>query len=287
VIFVARELPPLLAYGIELDAAGLTLKGGSCVRPDGRKGCSGLVVEGALISVRGLRSTGFLFDGISVRGGATDVSILDCRAYENLDDGIGISSGATNIVVSGCVLERNGFRTKGKGILVFDYAHAILRGNTIRLNRDGVTVSKGGRAELYSNEITDNFDKGLGVSAGELSGVGNTIARNGLDTGDGPSPNADGLRVGIDSTVRLRDTTIIDNGDVGVVVMGFSSVVLRGGRIAGNAGVGVNVRDNAVVELLDVKLVDNGGGEFYLKGEGRLKRSGPASEHDPDLRDSL
>ena len=34
---------------------------------------------------------------------------------ENLDDGIGISGGATNIVVSGCVLERNGFRTKGKG----------------------------------------------------------------------------------------------------------------------------------------------------------------------------
>jgi hypothetical protein len=285
VVFVARELPALVAYGIELDAAGLTLKGGSCVRPDGRKGCSGLVIEGPLIAIHGLSSTGFLFDGISVRGGATDVSIRNCRAFENLDDGIGISSGATNILVSGCVLERNGFRTKGKGVLVFDYAHAILRDNKIRLNRDGVTVSKGGRAELYSNEITDNFDKGLGVSAGEVSGVANVIARNGRGQADGAPPNADGLRVGIDSTVRLRDTTIIDNGDVGVVVMGFSSVVLTGGRIAGNAGVGVNVRDRAVVELHDVELVGNQGGEFYLQGAGQLKRSSGASDRDEELRD--
>lgn len=286
-VYVARELPPLLAYGIEFDAAGLTLKGGSCVRPDGRKGCSGLVIEGPLITVRELRVTGFMFDGISVRAGATDVSIVDCRSYENLDDGVGISGGATNIVVSGCVLERNGFRTKGKGVLVFDYAHAILRGNTIRLNRDGVTVSRGGRAELYSNEISDNFDKGLGVSAGEVSGVGNVIARNGLDKGERSGPNADGLRAGIDSTVRLRDTTIVDNGDVGVVAMGMSSVVLTGGRIADNAGVGINVRDNAEVELRDVDLAVNGGGEFYLQGAGKLKRSGQSPETDDDLAGSL
>ena len=288
-VYVPRELPPLLAYGVELVGNGLMLKGGSCVREDGRKGCSGLVVEGPMIVVRGLRATGFMFDGISVRGGATDVRLVDCHAFDNLDDGIGISGGATKIVVENCKLERNGFRTKGKGILIFDYAHAILRNNIVRFNRDGVTVSRGARAELFSNQIVDNFDKGLGVSSAEADGSGNYIARNGKagsESGE-PAPNADGLRLGIDSTVHLRDTQILDNGDSGVVVLGTSRLTLEGGRIADNRGVGITVGDRAEADLRDVDLGMNGGGRFYLEREGKLRRSGaaPRSDELEDLED--
>jgi hypothetical protein len=289
VVYVPRELPPLLAYGVELVGNGLMLKGGSCVREDGRKGCSGLVIEGPMIVVRDLRATGFMFDGISVRGGATDVRIFDCHAFDNLDDGIGISGGATNIVVENCKLERNGFRTKGKGILIFDYAHAILRNNIVRYNRDGVTVSRGARAELFSNQIVDNYDKGLGVSSAEAGGSGNFIARNGKagsESGES-APNADGLRLGIDSTVHLRDTQILDNGDSGVVVLGTSRLTLEGGRIADNRGVGIVVGDRGEAELRGVDLGLNGGGRFYLEAEGKLRRSGaaPGSGDSEDVDD--
>jgi len=235
-----------------------------------------------MIAVRDLRATGFLFDGISVRGAATDVTIENCRMYDNLDDGIGVSSGATKVLVTRCVLERNGFRTKGKGVLVFDYAHAILRDNTIRLNRDGVTVTRGGRAELYGNRIVDNYDKGLGVTGAEVSGADNLIQGNGVEAERGPAPNADGLRVSADSKVTLRDTDIIGNGDAGVVAMGLSRVELVGGTVSDNAGVGVNVRDSAVVELHGVALDDNRAGPFFLDGAGKLKRSSPGDpDHEP------
>jgi len=279
VVYVFREMPAVTGFGTELDLTGLTLKGGSCRRADGRKGCSGLVIAGPRVRVRGLSATGFLFDGISVRGGALDVRIEECHAHGNQDDGVGISGGATGVVVESCLLENNGFRTKGKGILVFDYSEAVLRDNTVRSNRDGVTVSRGARARLTGNRIVDNFDKGFGVIGAEASGSGNIIARNGLTGPEGKGgPNADGVRVTADSTLELTDTTITDNGDVGLVVTGMSSVSLTGGRIGSNRGGGVNVRDNALVELRGVDVGSNGRGEFSIEGQGRLVRTGSDDE---------
>ena len=48
VVYVFRELPPIKGYGTELDAAGMTLKGGTCRRADGRSGCSGLIIAGPM-----------------------------------------------------------------------------------------------------------------------------------------------------------------------------------------------------------------------------------------------
>ncbi len=283
IVYVFRELPALTAYGVELDAAGLTLKGETCQRADGRKGCSGLVIGGPRIRVRRLEATGFMFDGIAVREGAVDVRIEDCHAYDNLDDGIGISAGATGVVVENCVLERNGFRTKGKGVLIFDYAHAVLRGNTIRHNRDGVTVSRGARAELERNTIVENYDKGLGITGGEAAGVGNAILRNGRNGPDGqPGPNADGVRVTGDGDVRLRETIIEGNGDCGVVAAGLSVVELVGGVIKDNDGVGVHVGDHAAVELRGVELGTNGRGPFRVEGDGKLVRLKGSSGAEPE-----
>src|SRR4029079_3404868 len=123
------------------------------------------VVGGPGIVVRRLRTTGFTFDGIAVRGGdAKKVRIESCESFDNEDDGVGISQGASDVVVDGCTLERNGFRTKGKGILVFEYATAQLRNHTIRDIPDGVTVSHRARANLIHNTLDQNFDKGLGVA---------------------------------------------------------------------------------------------------------------------------
>jgi len=102
IVHVFRQLPTLTAPGVEFDAAGLTLKGGTCLRPDGRHGCDGLVVGGPGIVVRRLRTTGFTFDGIAVRGGdAKKVRIEGCESFDNEDDGVGISQGASDVVVDG------------------------------------------------------------------------------------------------------------------------------------------------------------------------------------------
>jgi parallel beta-helix repeat protein len=276
VVHVFRQLPVLAAPGVEVEADGLTLKGGTCMRADGRRGCDGLVIGGPSIVVRKLRATGFTFDGIAVRGiDAKGVRIEECEAFENEDDGVGVSHGASDVVVERCTLERNGFRTKGKGILVFEYANAELRNNTVRHNRDGVTISRRARARLVGNTIVENFDKGLGVTGAEASGQDNTVARNGVPKDGGePGPNADGIRVTLDSRLTLENTTVTDNGDVGVVVLDSSNVTLEGGRVSGNKGPGLNARDHAVVELRGVDLDGNAGGEFRLDGEAKLVRPG-------------
>lgn len=274
-VTVTAQLPPLKGYGVQLDARGLTLVGGACWRPDGRPGCDGLVVSGPNIVVRGLRAEHFMFDGIAVRGASADhVVIEDCRARENLDDGIGISAKAGKVTVRGCLLEKNGFRTKGKGILVFDEADAELVDNTVRGNRDGVTVSRRARARLLGNRIVENYDKGLGVAGAYVTGRGNRIERNGRPAASGEKPpNGDGLRVTLGSRVLLEQTQIRGNGDAGVVVLDDSTVSLAGAVIEENGGTGVDVRDQGVIELHEVSLARNRGGPFSVAGAGKIVRT--------------
>ncbi len=259
IVEVSRQLPPLVAPDARLEANGLVLKEAeACVRPDGRPGCDGLLVTGPRITVRNLQATKFTFDGIEIRGSqATDVTILGCYCTDNRDDGIGIARGAGPVEIVGGVFERNGFGSKGKGVLVFEDSIATLRGNIIRANRDGVTISDGAHAFLIGNEITDNADKGLGVRGATLSGRRNTISRNGA-----VGPNGDGMRITRNAVVTLYDIVITDSADTGVVVLDESRVLLAGGRVSGNNGWGIAVRDEARVELMSIDLRDNVQGQM-------------------------
>lgn len=249
VVEVSRELPPLEGRDVTLDAAGLVIRGTDCIRVDGRRGCSGLVVTGQRIVINDIAATGFLFDGIAVRG-ARDVTIRGGRFFENSDDGIGISYAASEVTVENCLLENNGFRTKGKGVLVFDGSRAVLRDNRIVGNRDGVTVSKHSHAVLERNDILDSYDKGFGVAGASAEGSSNRIIRSGAGTSPlGAAPNADGIRVTIDSTVKLSDSTIVGSGDVAVFASGTSRVELNGLVLSANGGGEVRVADDAVVVM--------------------------------------
>jgi parallel beta-helix repeat protein len=185
--------------------------------------------------------------------------------------------------VEGCLLERNGFRSKGKGVLVFDGSSAVLRGNTIRQNRDGVTVSRRSNVRLLDNLISANFDKGLGVSAASLAGSGNSITLNGLDDpamsalsrdagGTGRPPNRDGLRVGLGSRVELANTIISGNADAGVVVNDDSLLRLSGGRVTDNGSRGVVLHERASVELRGVEIRGHGALDFLVAEGATLTR---------------
>jgi hypothetical protein len=249
VVYVFRELPPVAGRDVTIEAAGLVLRGDDCIRLDGRPGCSGLVVTGERVQVDDLAVTGFLFDGVSVRGGR-DITIRGGRFFANLDDGVGISEAASGVTVESCVIERNGFRTKGKGILVFDGSRAVLRDNRIVGNRDGVTVSKRSHAVLDRNEILDSFDKGFGVAGASAEVIGTRIIGSGAGGSPrGAAPNADGVRVTIDSTVTLTDSVVTGSGDVAVFAGGQSRVEVVRSSLAGNRGGEVRVADEAVVAV--------------------------------------
>lgn len=249
VVYVFRELPAVAGRNVTLEGAGLVLRGDDCVRLDGRPGCSGLVVTGENVAVNDLAATGFLFDGISVRG-ARDVSIRGGRFFANSDDGIGISEAASGVVVESCLLEGNGFRSKGKGVLIFDRSRAVLRDNRIVGNRDGVTVSKRSHAVLERNDILDSYDKGFGVAGATAEGTGNRIVGSGSGRSPlGAAPNADGVRVTIDSTVTLTDSTISGSGDVAVFASGRSRVDLLRATLADNGGGEARVADEAVIVI--------------------------------------
>jgi hypothetical protein len=290
VVYVFRELPAVAGRNVTIDAAGLVLRGGDCVRLDGRPGCSGLVVTGERIVVNDVAVTGFLFDGVSVRG-AREVVIHGGRLFGNLDDGVGISEAASGVTVESCVIEGNGFRTKGKGVLVFDRSRALLRDNRIVDNRDGVTVSSRAHAVLDRNEILNSYDKGFGVAGASAEVTSTRIIGSGAGTSSrGAAPNADGVRVTIDSTVTLTDSVVTGSGDVALFAGGKSRVELVRSSLAGNRGGEVRVADEAVVTIdgreLRAKPLASASGEpaRATPGEGGPVKRGRTRLNPPHRR---
>ncbi len=248
-IVLERELPALRAAGTVVDGGGATLREGEgCERSGRKKGCDGLVVAGPHITVRNLRIAGFLLDGISVRGPRTSgVRIEDVHAVDNLDDGIGISDGAGPVTIEHSILMGNGFRTKGKGVLVFSDSRATIVDSVAIGNRDGVTASRRAHATLENVVVAGNYDKGIGASAASVQATGVFVLANGRDP-DAPAPNGDGVRAGLDGDIDLRRSLIAGNGDAGLVVLDESSARLVDCRIEGNRGRQVSVAPSAHLE---------------------------------------
>jgi len=249
VIVVNSALPQIRADGTTVRGGGATLREGeACERPGHKKGCSGLVVAASDVTIRDLHVAGFLFDGISVHGeDASDVRIEDVQAIGNRDDGIGISDGAGPVTVEHCLLMGNGFRTKGKGVLVFSDAKAVVRDSVAIGNRDGVTVTRGSNATLENVVIAASYDKGLGASAASIQGDDLAILANGRDP-ENPAPNADGVRVGLGGRIDLRRSLVAGNGDNGVVVLDTSTITLDHCRLESNHGGATSVAPAAHLE---------------------------------------
>lgn len=258
-IVVESALPAIVADGIRLDGRGVTLREAvGCRRAGGKAGCDGLVVSASGVIIRNLRVAGFTFDGVAVRGSAArEVRLERIDAVDNLDDGVGVSNGAGPVLVEHSLLMGNGYRTKGKGLLVFDAADATLRDSLVLANRDGVTVSKDAKATLERVVIAGNWDKGLGIAGASAGGNQVDILANGRDEGPA-APNRDGLRVGLGGVVSLGDCRIAGNGDGGVVVLDDSNVTLERCIVEANRGRPVSVAPAARLERAPTKKAGSG-----------------------------
>ncbi|HYB97876.1 MAG TPA: right-handed parallel beta-helix repeat-containing protein [Candidatus Limnocylindrales bacterium] len=277
-IIVESALPEITADGTVIDGGGATIREGpGCVRPGGKAGCDGLAITAAHVTVRNLTAAGFTFDGVSVRGAkANHVTIRDVVALDNLDDGVGVSAAAGPVLVDRCLLMGNGFRTKGKGLLVFDHAEATLRDSVVVANRDGVTVTKNSHVRLERSIIAGSFDKGLGAGDARITGTGNLIVANG--TGEEFAekvPNGDGLRLSLAAKAVLTDTHIDANGDSGVVAIDGSMAELRGGSVASNGGFGIVASGDANVQVSGVVVEDNAKGAVSTRQGGRTNLRPP------------
>lgn len=251
-ILLKTSLPALQARGTVVEGRGATLRqAAECQRPQGRRGCDGLVVRGAEITVRDLRIVGFLLDGVAVLGsGAKNVRIERLHAVDNMDDGVGVSGGAGPVLVTDCVLMGNGYRTKGKGLLVFSDASATLTNSVVVANRDGVTVTRGSKVTLEDVFVVGNYDKGVGASAGEVVARRTSVVANGQASQEGKAaPNGDGVRLGLRSSAKLSDCFISGNGDGGVVVLDSSRVRLLRCSIENNGGDATVVAPEATLTL--------------------------------------
>jgi parallel beta-helix repeat protein len=248
-IIIDDALPEISARGTVFDGRGATLREGpDCRRRGGRRGCDGLVVTGPAVVVVHVRAAGFTFDGISVRGAAArGVRIAHVEAIDNLDDGVGVSERAGPVTVEHALLMGNGFRTKGKGLLVFSDATATLRDSIVVANRDGVTVTRGSDVELERVLVVGNYDKGIGISAGRVRGRELGVYANGRIE-DAPGPNGDGVRVGLAGSVELSRCRVSGNGDTGVVVLDTSSATLRGCNVEGNLGSQTEAAPGAILD---------------------------------------
>lgn len=238
-IVVENALPALKAAGLQLDGGGVTLREGEgCARRGGRRGCDGLVVLGESISVRHVRVAGFTFDGVAVIGSAArNVRIDHVEAIDNLDDGVGVSDGAGPVSIEHCLLMGNGFRTKGKGLLVFAGSTAVLRDSDVIGNRDGITVTQGSKARIERVVVAGSFDKGLGVSGANLDASFVQVLTSGRDAeSETDAPNGDGLRVGLSGSAELSNCRIAGSDDAGVVVLDTSDVRLRDCVVEANGG---------------------------------------------------
>lgn len=251
VIVVQSALPPIRAAGTRLLGGGVTIREGEgCERPRHRRGCDGLVVEGPDVLVRDVRVAGFTFDGIGVVGDeARDVHLEGIEAIDNLDDGIGVSGHAGPVDATRCLLMGNGFRTKGKGLLVFAGSTATLSDSVVVANRDGVTVSDEAHAELRDVLIVASYDKGLGVSGASVAATSVQVLASGRDPGvAGRPPNGDGVRVGRGGEARLSRCRVAGSDDEGVVVLDTSRATLERCTVESNRGGQASVAPGARLE---------------------------------------
>src|SRR5436309_1884133 len=164
-----------------------------------------------------------------------------------------------------------GFTINGgaQGILCNTASLCYLTGNTIQgPGRFGVNVIRGSRAFLESNVI-QNWARGAFITGAQVFSSNDVFQGNG---GSGIAAligsyfeslnstfdnNGDGIEAG--GVMLLNGGTISGNSGIGVRMLG-ANVAFQGPTITGNGGVGVHLEDGAFAGFLAANITGNLGG---------------------------
>jgi hypothetical protein len=163
-----------------------------------------------------------------------------------------------------------GFTINGgaQGILCGTASVCYLTGNTIQgPGHFGVNVVKGAQAFLESNVI-QNWGRGAFIIGAQVFSSNDVFQGNG---GSGIAVlvgayfesvnstfnnNGDGIEAG-GSRLILMGGTISNNSGIGIKMLGSASVAFQGPTITGNGGVGVHLEDGAFAGFLAANITGN------------------------------
>jgi hypothetical protein len=163
-----------------------------------------------------------------------------------------------------------GFTINGgaQGILCDTASLCYLTGNTIQgPGRFGVNVLRGSRAFLESNVI-QNWGRGAFILGAQVFSSNDVFQSNGNSAiavlvgayfeslNSSFNNNGDGIEAG-GSRLLLNGGTINDNSGIGVRMLGSASVAFEGPTITGNGGVGVHLEDGAFAGFLAANITGN------------------------------
>jgi hypothetical protein len=166
-----------------------------------------------------------------------------------------------------------GFTINGgaQGFLCGTASVCYLTGNTIQgPGRFGVNVVKGAQAFLESNVI-QNWGRGAFIIGAQMFSSNDVFQGNGgsgivvlvgayfESLNSSFNNNGDGIEAG-GSRLVLMGGTISGNSGIGIRMLGSASVAFEGPTITGNGGVGVHLEDGAFAGFLAANITGNLGG---------------------------
>ena len=195
-----------------------------------------IVIENNRITLRGL-------GWATLNGPDTTMPTIRVRGLNvTIRDFASISGGSNVIIVhrgASAVIRNNIIENGRRAILVNQSAYAGIEDNIIRnhTTRDAVTVRQSAAADIISNVITGNAERGIRVEDGAAADIeDNEILNNG----------SDGIRVRRTSAIRFRGppNLIQGNGGRGIRCQTNSSI---DSNTFQNFGTG-NTRENTRIE---------------------------------------
>lgn len=185
-----------------------------------------------------------------------------------------------DISTSSSIVFSNGFTfTGGQGVLIADSRNVFLFGITVQNSGQFGITSSNSTVNLAHSTVTASVRTGIVLTGGTFNlGGGNNVSNNGrlgisgdaarLQMNDDGTPNIvshnpiSGVQLFDNSTGEFNgDNEITSNGgQFGLLVLNNSAVVVTGGLINGNSGVGAHCDGTTHCEFSGTQINTNGAG---------------------------
>jgi parallel beta-helix repeat protein len=221
---------------------------GITFRHEGREIADVVVVRGGEVAFTRCRFTEAVYEeegdlggvGLQLEGDTTGF-VQECESIENMV-GIVVADRSEPTLEGNAVIDNDGF-----GIVYWDDAGGVARGNDCSWNTAGIGVLWRAQPTLEENTCTNNVYHGIFYR----SSAGGT-ARHNECSGNGEV----GIAVVDQAEPTLEENVCEDNGVAGIFYTGDSGGVARGNECAGNM-YGIYVEATADPELNDNDCHDN------------------------------
>lgn len=227
------------------------------------------------VSIQNRRNLVIIADPVATIQSATPsgelISIVHSQNIEidnlTLNGGLGVTIlDSSSVTLGGNTIENSGFF----GINSINSDVTVINGSVTGSTRSGV-VTNGGTMQLDGVNVSNNGRIGISASATHLTlndgnNGGTIVSNNGIA----------GVQLTNSSQGDFFDTQITNNAgnNFGLQAVTHSAVVMQGGSISGNTGIGVNCVSTTHCEFLQTQINGNTGGGIQTTIHSELNLDG-------------